>query len=210
MKKAIRYMLGTLALLLLVFFSFDIRKLDAYRALQPVMAFDAVAYAREVWDRKLPGVVSEAPDIGSVLSMLDSAPERAFKEMGRQLGISRTWYFMATGTGTVDSVGEENLWVTLVSGERVALATSFIFGNTVRDGSGVVDIDDFVNMTDFNNVSVAINQLVKEEVAKAILKKAGPGVSVEFAGAFEISEDNIELNAVRVIPVTAKLTDEKQ
>lgn len=205
MNRSIKTILGIVALLLLLFLSLDIRKLDDFLAGQPVASFDATAYAREVWVQDIPGIARQAPEIETIIGMLKTDPESAFREMGRQLGISTTWYFMGKGRGVIDSVGEENLYVTLDSGDRVAVATGFIFGNTVRDGSGAVDIDDFVNMTDFNNVSVALNRLVKEEVVPDLLRWAVPGKEIAFAGAFEISKEEIDVTSIRIIPVSAEL-----
>lgn len=190
--------------MLLLFFSLDIRKLDAYRTTQTNTSFDASAYAQEVWKNEIPVAARQSPDIGMVIRMLESDPDQAFEEMGRKLGISNTWYFMVKGEGVIDSVGSENLRITLSSGDRVALATGFIFGNTVRDGSGTVDIDDFVNMTDFNNVAVVLNKLVKEEVVPDLLRSAAPGKQIAFAGAFEIRADMIDVNSIRIIPVNTQ------
>jgi predicted lipoprotein len=209
MKRSITYIPGIAAILLLLFFSLDIQKLDRYRATHTSASFDAGAYAREVWENEIPQVVLKAPELNVVVDMLHSDPERAFATMGRKLGISRTWYFMARGEGVVESAEEEYLQVITGNSIRIELATSFIFGNAVRDGSGVVDIDDFLNMTDFNNVSIAINKRIKEEVVPKLRELAVPGTPVEFAGAFEIGEDHISLSPVRIIPVSIKLADEK-
>ncbi len=91
-------------------------------------------------------------------------------------------------------------------GTELKIATGFIFGNAVREGSGKVNIDDFLNMTDFNNVSIAINKMVKENVASVLKRSASPGMKLEFAGAFELNEENISIEDLRVIPVSARLT----
>lgn len=208
MKKSIRYVLGIAAVLLLVYLSLDIQKLDAYQAAQPAVTFDANEYARVVWEQKIPGVIREAPDIHSVLELLQSDPEVAFDHMGRKLGISGTWYFMTKGEGVIDSVEEESLRIRLDQNYSVELATAFIFGNAIRDGSGVVDIDEFVNMTDFNNVSIALNRRVKEEVIPHLVRLARPGASLEFAGAFEIREDQPDIHSIRIIPVSVTLEED--
>ena len=92
---------------------------------------------------------------------------------------------------------------------KIHVATDFIFGNAVRDGSGQVDINTFLNMTDFNNVSVAINKLVKGKVVSRLKKAAAPGKQIEFTGAAEIREDQINLDSLRVIPVQAIVSDGK-
>lgn len=208
MKKSIRYILGIAAVLLLVFLSLDIRKLDTYLAAQPSLSFDADEYARVVWEQKMPGVIRDAPDILTVLDLLQSDPEQAFEGMGRKLGISGTRYFMVKGEGVIDSVEEESLRIRLDQGLRIELATGFIFGNAIRDGSGVVDIDEFLNMTDFNMVSIALNQRVKEEVVPRLVRSARVGVSLEFAGAFEMREDQPDIHSIRIIPVSVKPGDD--
>jgi predicted lipoprotein len=64
-------------------------------------------------------------------------------------------------------------------------------------------------MTDFNNVSVAINKLAKEKVVARLKKNGLRGKFVEFAGAMEIREENIDMTTLRIIPVLAKLSDGK-
>ncbi|MEZ5073077.1 MAG: DUF2291 family protein [Bacteroidales bacterium] len=84
-------------------------------------------------------------------------------EFGKQLGISQSWYYLVRGQ-TVEEVGEEDFRVWHRQPDTAQVATDFIFGNAVRDASGLVSIDDFVNTTDFNNVSIALNRRVSDEV----------------------------------------------
>jgi predicted lipoprotein len=207
MRKAYRYIIGILAVIAALYFSLDLQKLDAYRATATSDAFDAEAYARDVWENRMPELAKAAPELTEVMDMLAKNPEKAFETLGHKLGISRTWYFMARGTATIEELEEENILVRLGSGMQVRLATAFIFGNTIRDGLGAVDIDQFLNMTDFNQVSVALNQIVKEEVVPGLLSNAKSGMEVEFTGAFEILEDQIDLDTIRIIPIQAILSD---
>lgn len=210
MKKPYRYLLAIAGAIILLVLSFDIRKLDEYRATHTESVFSATTYALDVWENRIPPAIEAAPGLNSLLAMLVSDRERALESFGRKLGISATWYFLVTGKGTIDAVEEEALRVQLDDGRNVLVATGFIFGNAVRDGSGVVDIDDFVNMTDFNDVSVAINNLVKEQVVPLLKETAGPGMHLEFAGAFELNEETGDPDAIRVIPVSVKLADGEQ
>jgi len=202
--------MGIVAVIIILLLSFDVKKLDEYKASHSVKAFSATDYALDVWENKMPVVIKEAPEIISLIDMLETDRETAFESFGRKLGISSTWYFMARGEGIIDSIEDEFLLVDLNGNLHLQVATSFIFGNAVRDGSGEVDIDDFVNMTDFNNVSVALNNLVKEQVIPGLKKSASPGMKLDFAGAFELNEKTVDLNAIRVIPVLARLSDGEQ
>lgn len=209
MKKPIKYLAAVLVVIIVLVLSFDFQKLDEYKATHTVKAFSANEYALDIWENKIPAVIEEAPEINALIDMLSSNRDQAFENYGQKLGISATWYFMTRGEGVIDSVEEEVLRVRISDRREVSVATGFIFGNAVRDGSGVVDIDEFVNMTDFNNVSVAINNLVKGEVVPLLKERARPGMRLEFAGAFELNEETGDLDEIRVIPVTATLTDEE-
>jgi len=157
----------------------------------------------------MPTLIDEAPQILPLIEELETNKQKVFENYGRKLGISKTWYFMAKGEGIVDSVEEEFLLLNMGDHIQIQLATSFIFGNAVRDASGVADIDDFVNMTDFNNVSVALNKLVKNEVVSELKNSAKPGMKIEFAGAFEMNEEKVNTNSIRVIPVSVKMSNEQ-
>lgn len=208
MNKPIKYSLWFLAILLILFLSLDIRKLNEYKAADTTVTFDAVKYARDAWNNELPLAVKDAPEIDPLIDMLKNEPQKALEEYGRKLGISKTYYFLTRGKATVGAVEDEFIWVNTGPEKQVKIATAFIFGNAVRDGSGVVDIDEFVNMTDFNNVSVVLNKIIREEVAAKLKSKVKPGMKVDFAGAFEIKEDEINTDSIRIIPVSAKLFEE--
>ncbi len=210
MRKTLRILLWIPAVLMLLYFSLDIRKLDQYRENQPAGSFDPEAYTRDLWVNRIPGVAGSAPELGRLMGLLEADPEGTMSGLGHKLGISETWYFMARGTGTVLSVEEEFVLVSLQNDRVVELATAFIFGNEVRDGSGAVNIDDFMNMTEFNQVSVALNRLVKEEVVPGLIASAAPGREIEFAGAFAVTEDRTEFGSVRMIPVSIKFYDDRQ
>jgi predicted lipoprotein len=209
MKKPVKYSLWSLGILLILFLSLDIRKLDEVKANSTAEVFSAAVYAQDFFKNELPLAVDEAPEILPLIEMLENMPQQAFENYGHKLGIAKTWYFMVKGKGVIERVGEENLVVNINTGFQTQIATAFIFGNAVRDGSGAVDIDEFLNMTDFNNVSIAINTIIKNEVVPPVRKIAEPGMMLEFAGAFEIREDDIDVQSIRIIPVTLKLNDGK-
>jgi predicted lipoprotein len=203
MSTLLKYSIAVIAGLLVVFFSIDINKTN--QNTKATEKFDAVAYTADLWEKEMPAVAEKAPIISELLDALLTDPEHAVSANGYKLGISKTVYFFAKGTGIVESLDEENMWVTLVNGSRIRIATDFIFGNAVRDGSGIVNIDDFLNMTDFNNVSVALNKLVKNNVVSGLKTEAKPAMRIDFAGAFELNETRVDLTAIRMIPVVATL-----
>ena len=209
MNKTSKYILGIVTVLLVAYFSLDIENLHEHQAKITQKAFDATEYAARFWEDDLPKSTSVAIPVTILLKSLEDNPQEAFKKYGRKLGISKTDYFMVKGTGIIQSVGDDYLSVSIDNNTDVRIATDFIFGNAVRDGSGQVDINTFLNMTDFNNASVAIDKLVKEKVVSRLRKAAAPGKQLEFAGAVEIREDQTNLDSLRIIPVQVAVSDGK-
>lgn len=209
MSKIFKYALGILVVFFLIYLSLDVQDLEKHRAVSKPTGFNEIDYVTNFWNDSLPLCIAGATDIESLLTLLNENPDSAFKKYGRKLGISKTYYFMVKGAGRIEKVDSEYISVRLDNQKKIKIATDFIFGNSVRDGSGKVNINDFLNMTDFNNVSVAINKMVKEKVASRLRNTAVNGKSLKFAGAFEISEENIDISKVVIIPVSAKLSDGK-
>lgn len=207
MKQAIKYSLIIVVALLVIYLSLDIQNLEKYRATLQPKTFNVEQYALNFYNDSLPHCIENAVQLDYLMQKLNSDPEDAFEKYGHKLGISKTWYFMVKGLGTIKSIEPDFVVVNIGSMQTIKIATDFIFGNAVRDGSGKVNINDFVNMTDFNNVSVAINKMVKEKVVSGLRNSAEVGQTIEFAGAMEISEENTDLSSVLIIPVSVKLSN---
>ena len=206
MSKALKFSIGILAAVTIFYFSLDIQNLEKHRATSGSIRFNATEFAAKFWEEGRVSCISEAPQILNVLNMLNENPQKAFESYGKKLGISKTGYFMVNGKGIIEQVENEYIVVSLDSNTKIKIATDFIFGNAVRDGSGKVNIDNFLNMTDFNAVSVAINSLIKEKVVNRLKEIAAVGKTLEFTGAFEINEENVDLSAVLVLPISANLS----
>ncbi len=209
MTKVLKYGTGLLTVILVLYFSLDIQNLEKHKSAANAPKFNARDFASKFWNESLPLCLAEAPQIVDVLKLLSENPQKAFETRGRKLGISKTDYFMVSGSGLIDEVEDEFVTLVLDKHTKIKIATDFIYGNAVRDGSGKVNINDFLNMTDFNAVSVAINKLVKENVVARLRKSAAVGKQLEYTGAFEISEENIDLSSLLIIPVSVKLSDGK-
>lgn len=207
MKKLPKYLVGIAAVLLVLFFSLDIENLSEHKANETDTEFDPVQYANRFWEEELPGCITEAPELSVVTRLMNEDPDAAFDQYGHKLGISKTWYFTVKGSGVIASIRDEYLSVLMDNQDTVHIATSYIFGNAVRDGSGHVDINQFINMTDFNNVSIALNDLVKQRIVQRLVKAAATGKRIQFAGMAEIREDQSPQQTWTLIPVKATLSD---
>lgn len=207
MNKATRYIIGVLAVLVIIFLSLDIQNLDDYKSSHTEVVENAEQYALNFWENQLPEAIESAISISDLVNLLNTNPDEAYG-YGYVLGISRTHSFMVKGQGEIISIEDEYILIHSEQSVNIRLATDFIFGNTVRDGSGKVNIDNFLNMTAFNNVSVAINKLVKQRVVQPLKSDVHIGEIIEFAGATDIHEDNSKPDFLNIIPVSFHLSEE--
>lgn len=187
MRSYLRPFIITLAILLVVYLSLDIHSLDSERRRPAAEAFDVETFVTDIWENQLPGIMHQALEIPYLLDALAHNPEEAFQQYSNVLGISNTHYFLVKGIGIIISVNEETIRVAIQDTIMADIATVFIFGNTVREASGLVDISDFANMMDFNQVSVHLNRLIREELANPLRNEAQEGMAIHFTGATEIN-----------------------
>ena len=75
----------------------------------------------------------------------------------------------------------------------VILATEYIYGNAIRDASGLLDIKDFTNTTDLNSISEELNKTVRTRVLPAFKKQVKQGDKIEVTGAVEFNKEHISL-----------------
>jgi len=205
MKRLIKLVLIVLSVLAIIFFSLKIENLEEYKTANTKVTFNATEYAEKFWKEKVPSIKNKAIETSELIPLLVNNPKEAFENHSRVLGISKTHYFITKGSGKITSIEDEYFVVKINENQTVKIATDFIFGNAVRDGSGEISINEFLNMTDFNNVSVAINKLVKKNVVRKLQTTAEQGKTIDFVGATEIYEENIDTENIRIIPVIANL-----
>jgi predicted lipoprotein len=177
-------------------------ELDEVKAAKSGSEFNASTYAASFWDKKLLPAADKAIDVSSLIEMLSTDADKAFYEHSHALGIGNLRYFLVKGSAMVENVTSDEVILVLEGGQRVTLATELVFGNAVRDATGLIDINEFTNTMDFNNVSAELNKIIREKVLPAFKQVVRKGDTVEFAGAIELNRNYPELTEIEVIPVT--------
>ena len=112
------------------------------------------------------------------------------------------------GEGQIESINENDASVIIKSDSTsigARIATEFVFGNAIRDASGLIDINEFNNTMDFNNVSAEINKIIRTEVLPPFKSTAKKGDMVQFVGAIELNQEHPDLENIEIIPVTLKI-----
>src|SRR5262249_13013389 len=117
-------------------------------------------------------------------------------------GIGNLRYFLIKGKGTITSINEDDIAVSLDSSKQsITVATEYIFGNAVRDATGLININEFNNTMDFNNVSAELNKIIREKVLPPFKQRAKKGDTIEFTGALELNKEHLNLSNIEVMPV---------
>lgn len=168
---------------------------------QEAGVFDAAKAASEFWETKLLPGTERAVEVKELLAALAKDPVAARKEHGRTLGIGGATMFLVRGSGKVTEVGEDAIVVALDGTESmVSLSIGLLFGNTVRDASGLLDVSAFPNSQEFNDLSTQLNGIVETKVAPALKENAAVGKAIRFTGCAELEED-AKPEVLPVIPI---------
>ena len=168
---------------------------------QKAGVFDAVKAAAEFWEAKLLPGTERAVEVKELLAALAKNPATARKQHGRTLGIGGATMFLVRGSGKVAEVGDDAIVVALDGTDaKVSLSVGLLFGNTVRDASGLLDVSAFPNSQEFNDLSTQLNGIVETKVAPALRAKAAVGKAIRFAGCAELEED-VKPDLLAVIPI---------
>jgi predicted lipoprotein len=202
-SKYIKYILGLLALGFMIYHSIYFESLEKVRHKEISTQFNAKAFATDFWESKLLKHLNNAVDVVILLELFSTNMPEAVNRYAHTLGVSSQHAYLIKGQGIIKSINSKGLLLSLTAApnHQLFIATSEIFGNAVRDASGLLDVSDFPSTMEFNTISVEINQIVLSQVVPIILDQAREGQIVEFIGAAEVNEDNPKINPLRIIPI---------
>jgi predicted lipoprotein len=182
-----------LAVLFWRFPLFRVVPLDHAQQQHRSTALDHRAFASTFWKDKLLPTSERAPALSDLWTALATDPAAARKRYGHSPGMSSVTYFLVQGSGRVAKVGKDAIELALdpTNPPVAQLSTGLIFGNALRDCTGLVNGSDFPNSQDFNDISTELNHIAETEIIPLLREKAASGKTVHFAGALEIEEGDV-------------------
>lgn len=208
-----KYLIGLILIGFVGYLSVYFQKLDEVKAIKTSGEFNSAQYARTFWKEKLIPNLNQAVELQQLIQMLQSDLEKAFDTHSHALGIGNLRYFLVKGTATITSVNEDELVASFgqdADQQVIRIATEFIFGNAVRDATGLISINEFSNTMDFNNVSAEINKIIREEVLPGIKGQVKTGDQVAFVGAIELNKEHLNLTDIEVIPIEFSIQNPRE
>ncbi|GAA4730180.1 DUF2291 domain-containing protein [Flavisolibacter ginsenosidimutans] len=210
MKKSLKYIITVAVILIVAYNSVYFKKLSEVKAAASSKQFDAVAYAQNYLVKKLPVALNKAMEVNELTGLLQSNPKEAFDKYSHALGIGNIRFFLVKGRGEITKIEDDATFVLVKkdsASQVIKIATEYVFGNAIRDASGLININEFNNTMDFNNVSAEINKIIRRDVLPPFKAGAKKGDRVEFTGAVELNQVHLKLDNIEVVPISLKIVN---
>jgi predicted lipoprotein len=170
--------------------------------------FDAAAFAKKLWDEKLPAKLDSAIELTTLIKAIAADPNTSFEKYTNTMAVGNYRYAMVKAEGKVMQVNEDDLLLQLPFSDsllNVKIATEFVYGNAIRDASKLLEVKDFSNTTDLSSISEALNRTVRTEVLIPFKKAVQKGDTIIVTGAIEINKAYINWSEPEIIPVRLQI-----
>ena len=207
MNRYIKYLLLIVAIGLVAYKSVYVKKLSTIKVVTNEK-FDAVSFSKNLWEEKLPAKLDSAVELVIFIKTARANPADAFSKYTNALGIGNYRYALVKTEGTVTDVNEDDITLQIKMGDSLMtakLATEFIYGNAIRDASGLVDVKNFPNTMDLNNISEELNKMVRKTILPPFKTAVKKGDKLIVSGAIEIHKEYIKWNELEIIPVQLQI-----
>ncbi len=168
--------------------------------------FDPKKFSETFWTARLPQALSNAVPAEVLLAMLQTNTTAAKQGFSRTIGVSESYTYFLSGRGRVLAASEDEVVLVVTTGStsaEVSLQVGLLFSNAVRDGTGLLNVNDYPNSQDFNAISEALNRLVEERVQPTLRAHAKVGAIVRFVGCAEVNDESADLRPLKVVPISA-------
>jgi predicted lipoprotein len=171
-------------------------------------AFDPAQFTEKFWNERLLKSLDQAVPCDVLLLAIQANPGDARKKFSRSLGVSDSYTYFLTGKGRVLSISEDEIALGVTDGAttpEIVLPVGLLFGNAIRDGTGLLNVNDYPNSQDFNGISEALNHIVETQVLPKLGERAKVGAIVRFTGCAEVNDESTDLKPLRVVPIQTEV-----
>ena len=187
---------------------FHVVPLNKAKAEQSAAKFDATHFAETFWTNQLEPAIGNAVDAKTLVTAIQFDHATAKKRFSRSVGLSESYFYFISGNGRVVAVTNDGVSLAVTdksTNAEVLLQTGLIFGDAIRDGTGLLDPSVYPNSQDFNDISAELNHIVETRVLPDLKREAKPGVTISFAGCAEVDDESTDLKPLKVVPIQVKV-----
>ena len=207
MNRYLKYLLIIVVIGLVAYKSVYVKKLSEMKAATDEK-FDAVTFSEKLWEEKLTAKLDNAVEIATFIRATQSNPGDAFSKYTNALGIGNYRYALIKAEGIVMNINPDDVTLQVKLDDSLItakLATEFIYGNAIRDASGLVDVKDFPNTMDLNNISEELNKKVRKTILPPFKVAVKKGDKIIVIGAIEIHKEHFKWNDLEIVPVKLQI-----
>lgn len=205
MSRSIRWVVVGVSAVVIVYFMplFHVVSLKEAQEEAAAALFDAAEFVETFWQGPLLEPAPQAVDAMELLAAFQDDFAGTASRYGHRLGLSGHSSYLVSGSGQIVAVEDTAVSIALQDGDavQVTIRVGPVFGNAIRDGSGLLNVSDFANAQDFNAISAEINRRVEEKVLPLLRANAAVGKTVRFVGGVEVSDSGRVPTSLTVVPV---------
>jgi len=168
--------------------------------------FDAAGYVATFWHGPLLEKAQSTVDAADLLEAFAEDFDGTAERYGHRLGLSGHSSYLVSGQGEIVAVDSMAVSIALEEGgpAEIIIETGPVFGNAIRDGSGLLNVSNFANAQDFNALATEINLRVEQDVLPLLQANAAVGETVRFAGGVEVSDSAGAPATLVLVPVVVE------
>lgn len=206
-NRIIKYGLLALAFALVAYKSVYIEKLSVHNS-KTVVKFDPASFSKKLWTEQLPVKMDSAVLLSMLIEATGKNKDAAFEQYTHSLAIGNYRYALVKAEVLIEEVRDDEVLVSANQGDSVLhikLATEFIYGNAIRDASGLVDVKDFPNTADLNGISEELNRIVRTNVIPEVKGKLKKGDKLIVVAAIELNKEHIHWQGIELYPVRLQI-----
>lgn len=170
--------------------------------------FNPAGFAEVFWTNQLLPSLSKAVKAETLLRAIQADVAAARTNYSRSVGLGENYFYFLSGTGRVIAVSDDEVTLAVTGSStnaEVSLQTGLVFGNALRDGTGLLNANNYPNSQDFNDISEALNHIVETRVLPKLREQAKVGRKIFFAGCAEVDDESSDLKPLKVIPIQAEV-----
>ena len=168
------------------------------------MTFNATLFAETFWTNQLLASPDKTVKTEVLLPAIQTDPAAAKKKFAHSVGLSDGYFYFVSGRGRVLAATDDEISLAVTEGgtnAEITLQTGLVFGNALRDGTGLLNASDYPNSQDFNDISAALDHIVETRVLPKLHEQAKVGAMVSFTGCAEVDDESSDLKPLKVIPI---------
>ena len=186
---------------------FHIVSLERAAKEKAAATFDPQTFAERFWNEELLKSLDKTVKADALLSAIRTSAAEAKKKFGHSIGVSESYTYFIADSGRVVAASDDEIALAVTPGvtnAEIVLLSGLLFGNAIRDGTGLLNVNDYPNSQDFNAISEALNHLVETRVQPQLREIAKIGATIRFVGCAEVNDESSDLKPLRVAPVLAE------